>query len=745
MNKTNKKKSNNQNNKTKKNIKNISNEEKSIICKDYSYGYKSFEKQIEDLFKENKMNITSESYNLEKQILKNLKKAVNPSNILPNEDYYSYINERWIRDVKIDKSQKYLTKVDSFRLLQDDVYNKLIALVNDYINNKDTKNTPLGKCIKNAYESFKIYNKNIDTKITASKYVEYIDNLVITDISNNNLWKLLAKINSNEIISWGCPFVWSINPDDMNPTKYICYINPPELSLLDLDIYTDYDEDSKEDKKYKNNSRLNYLAYLQSLFEIVFGKNHQYNVKDIYDCEVEMLNAIFCDVIKEKKQDNYYNLISKEDALNKFGFDWKLFCKDLGFKNVPNDLVVSNLNYFLCMTTLVKDKWKSTAWKTYWIYLYIRQQCRWDEIGWFNYYAFQGEFLRGQEEDVNSLIKPIFPLGFLFNTFLSKQYILNYKNIPAINYVKMLMEDLRIVFMRIIKRNKWLEPKTKKKALAKLKSIKLCIGDTYDKLRPDPLLEYNNDDPWGNLLKMVEWRHTQAINLVGKNIIDIPVIDWSLIPPKFISKQTYVVNAMYTPAENSVYIPLAYIQKPFIDMDERGFEYNLAHVGFTIAHELSHSLDDLGSNYDETGKLKNWWTQKDKEHFRKIQENIVKEYETFALYDKIKLNAWPTIGENLADISGFNICLEYLRDFQLKNKDILPIQSISFEKFFVFFAVQSRQKISKKSILAELKTNPHPLDKYRCNVPLSRSLIFRTIYGVKKGDKMWWKSTNNVW
>lgn len=103
------------------------------------------------------------------------------------------------------------------------------------------------------------------------------------------------------------------------------------------------------------------------------------------------------------------------------------------------------------------------------------------------------------------------------------------------------------------------------------------------------------------------------------------------------------------------------------------------------------------------------------------------------------------MGEDLADISGLAICQEYLRDFQLKNQDILPIQSLSFRAFFTYFAVQSRQKISKKAILAQLKTNPHPLDKYRCNVPLSRSKVFRAIFDVKKGDKMWWPQINTVW
>ena len=123
----------------------------------------------------------------------------------------------------------------------------------------------------------------------------------------------------------------------------------------------------------------------------------------------------------------------------------------------------------------------------------------------------------------------------------------------------------------------------------------------------------------------------------------------------------------------------------------------------------------------------------------------MKQYEAFALRDGIHFDATLSIGEDLADISGLNICIEYLRDFQLKNKDILPIQKLSFNMFFVYFAIQYKQQLSKKAINAQLKTNPHPLDKYRCNIPLSRIPIFRILYNVSKKDKMWWHSTNKIW
>ena len=103
------------------------------------------------------------------------------------------------------------------------------------------------------------------------------------------------------------------------------------------------------------------------------------------------------------------------------------------------------------------------------------------------------------------------------------------------------------------------------------------------------------------------------------------------------------------------------------------------------------------------------------------------------------------IGEDLADISGLAICDEYLRAYQLYNKDIMPLRSVSYDTFYIYFAFQQRQKVEKRALAAQLKSNPHPLDKYRTNVPLSRSLIFKANYNVVKGDDMYWHSDNTVW
>ena len=37
------------------------------------------------------------------------------------------------------------------------------------------------------------------------------------------------------------------------------------------------------------------------------------------------------------------------------------------------------------------------------------------------------------------------------------------------------------------------------------------------------------------------------------------------------------------------------------------------------------------------------------------------------------------------------------------------------------------------------------MDKYRTNCPLARLELFRSLYNIKKNDKMYWESTDTIW
>jgi putative endopeptidase len=690
-------------------------------------GLKPFEEKISKTFSKAHFKKSSEKH--KKEFVKELLSKFSPTNIKPEDNFYDYINYQWLENVSLEKQQEYIVQVDNFRLVQDKVYQDLNVIILDYIKNHKDK---LATNLKNFYDSVIDMNDIESSKKLSIEAVQTVDAF----IQDNNVWKLLGFINSDEMFSHSAPFVWSLNPDNKNPTIYRCSVNPHHFCMIDLNVY--YDDGTEIE--YKQNYRNHFKTYLKDIFEACLGKGHGLNPYDVYDVEVQIFQALGCNKFKEET----YNKVSASDCLSIYGFDWKELSKGLGFKTTPSFFITSSLNYLKCGSELMLANWNSPKWRTYWIWILLRKIIRvtrqWEKIP----FEFYGNFQRGQTGiNISPAVSSSLYMSIPFNTFLTNQYVAKYENPQSVEYVKIMCSDLKLVFKRILMRNTWLSPKTKKYALHKLSKFKFIIGKP-ENLREDPDLNYGHS-LYNNMSKISSWRHKKFIELEGKPVIDIPMMDWTQYPVKMAGTQAYIVNASYTPSKNSIYVNLGYIQKPFVDLDERGIEYNLAHLGFTISHEMSHGFDDMGSQYDANGNLHDWWTASDKKKFKAIQRDVIKQYEEFAARDGIKFDASIGIGEDLADISGMAICDEYLQDFQENNKDLVPIKYLSFQGFYVYYAFQQKQLVSKKALSAQLKTNPHPLDKYRCNIPLSRSQIFRALYNVKSDDKMYWHNTNTVW
>jgi|MesohylFT_1024984.scaffolds.fasta_scaffold01669_3 putative endopeptidase len=676
---------------------------------------------------------------VEKELIELFKKPFSPSKVTPRSDYYTYINYIWLtntskKSIVASKEQKYYVQIDDFRVTQDKVYRQLIEIIENYIK---THNDAKAKLISNVYTSL----LRLDETST-KKHIKHSVERYNHSIKNDDLWQYMAHINHNEIVCWGCPIRWKVMVDEKNAKIFRNFISLPELSLYDAELYLDdtYGR-TKEFIKYRKDVQKKYIAYVNDIFVGCLGKNHGLSGKDVFDVERDIFIAMGCDSIKKDSPD-FYNVVKTKEAFEKYGFNWSKFSEHLGYKKVPEFFICDSLNYLKCICALLKENWKTKKWKSFWLYIYFRQIIRFDKKLVYIHYNFNGKYIHGIPGHFPWDLYPIFGMSLTFNTFLTNEYVKKYKDDEVINYVTSMGKDLITVFKRIIKRNTWLTEKTKQYALLKLEHMNFGVALPKN-MREDPLLDYKDNDAWGNLMKITNWRTYKYISLEGEDVEDVPLISWNAF--KLIGQQAYIVNAMYTPTQNSIYLPLGYLQKPFVDLDERGIEYNLAHIGFTLAHEMSHSLDDMGSKYDYQGNLHDWWTPEDKRKFKVIQEDIIKQYEKFALYDKIKFDATPSIGEDLADISGLAICQEYLRDFQNMHEDIVPIRSLSFQAFYAYFAMQQRQHIYKQAIAAQLKTNPHPPDKYRVNVPMSRLELFRSLYNIQKGDHMYWPSTSTVW
>ena len=697
-------------------------------------------KEVKDLFKKNPKYFGLKTYNekytaflkqnfQEGEIPKVLKQIKN--------DFYGYVNDEWFKQNDIEnKEKKYYVQVDNFRIMQEQVYYKLISYVTDYIkkNPKDKKAIAL----KNVYRSL------VDNTLKAMhKHVEAVLVELDTFVTNEDMYGLLAMVNSNETIAWCSPIQWSLTPDEKNVKQYISHLNFGRLGIYDYLIYIDdLPKDNAETKSYKKLVKKEYLHYISEVFKACLGpiRAAKYNPQDIWDVEYAFLLEMGCDE-HIKSDPNFYNKVNSRDLETKYDFDWTTFTQKLGYSEPPKNVVVASLNGFKCMVRLVKENWNSPKWQTYWLFIQFKQMIRFEDSTRHIHYNFYNKFLEGQPAQMPSEIYPIFGMSLLFNTFLSEQYVEHNYNPLYVNYTKHLVDDLKELFITKIGINTWLSPSTKKAALAKLHKLTIMVGKP-ENLRYDPIFDYVADDPLYNVGLLLRWKHKKYIALEGKAVIDIPDFEWNVF--KIVGTQCYMVNAYYRPNSNSIYVTLAYLQKPFIDLEERGLEYNLVYIGYTLGHELSHALDDTGSKYDADGNLNNWWTDADRTAFKDKIKDVIKQYETFAARDGIKFDAEMSVGEDLADISGMALVEGYLLDNQIINDEIVKIKKMNLAKLYVNLAIQGQQKIYKRAIKAQLKMNPHPLEKYRVNCALARLELFKTIYGIKKGDGMYWNN-DTIW
>jgi putative endopeptidase len=651
----------------------------------------------------------------------------------PTNDYYNYVNSDWIEKMTLMTTQKHLTKIDTYRLIQDKVFNEINDIYKNLINLNSTKKEVVN--MKEFYISAQNLLTKEQCKTYINKFIIYLDNLRNQPIKNN-LWKLLSFISKNKMISEDAPLYFNMSPNEKNTNKYcvhIASITVPTLSTIKMYI-------DNNNPKYKeiNNK---YLEYIQKYLDLTLD-NNTLKSTDVHS----VLKDIFLcfSTTNFNNDSNGYNKVNKDESLEKYRFNFEEYCKELGFLVIPDYFIVSNLDYLKNVSELMLRDWKTDKWRTYWIGIFVKQIIRFTKDYKNISDDFYLKFLKGQESDFSDEIRAIRLTLLPYNKMLSDLYIEKYNNSTLINYLTNITIDIKQVFYKMIQTNKWLEDKTKKTALLKLDHLKIIVGESPDQIN-DPDINYISYDVWHNLVSYNEWKMLEYLKLNEKDVKHHPIIKWSEYPFEYVGSQPFIVNANYTSTTNSIYIPSAYIQEPFISLQsDSSIDYNLANIGFTIAHELSHSLDNVGANYDYNGNLNDWWSPSDKKKYKEIQNNVKKHYEFVAKKDGIHFDSELTLRENISDINGIAICTRYMIDFlHSSNIEMSSFKEV-FEDFYIYYAIQMRQKINKNSVNYYNETNPHPMDKYRVNVPLSRCECFQSLYNIKKGDGMYYSPIMSI-
>jgi len=341
-------------------------------------------------------------------------------------------------------------------------------------------------------------------------------------------------------------------------------------------------------------------------------------------------------------------------------------------------------------------------------------------------FDFYGKTLSGKEENQPRWKRVIGVVDGALGEAVGQMYVEKYFPAEAKERMLHLVKNLQLAMSDRINQLTWMSEETKDKAIDKLQAMIVKIGypDTwrdYSALEIDPSLSY-----YANVLRAERFENEYQLCKIGKPVD--PML-WLMTP------QT--VNAYYNPTTNEICFPAGILQPPFFDM-KADDAVNYGAIGVVIGHEMTHGFDDQGRNYDKTGNLSNWWTDKDALNFDERSKILIDHYNQIEVLPQIFANGSYTLGENIADNGGINI--SYVALQKAKNEGLVLDNMDGFspeQRFFIAYANVWAGNIRDEEIARRTKEDSHSLGKWRVNGALPHCESFIETFNIKEGDNMW--------
>ncbi|HEV7556414.1 MAG TPA: M13 family metallopeptidase, partial [Kofleriaceae bacterium] len=234
-------------------------------------------------------------------------------------------------------------------------------------------------------------------------------------------------------------------------------------------------------------------------------------------------------------------------------------------------------------------------------------------------------------------------------------------------------------FAKRIDNLSWMTAATKAKAKAKLAALRVGVGYP-DRWHDSAGLAIARDDVFGNVERADMFRYHQDLAKLGT---PVDRSEWVMSP------QT--VDAVNLPAMNALNFPAAILQPPFFD-PSRPVAMDYGSTGAVIGHEISHSFDDTGAEFDAAGKLANWWTPEDFKHFKASGDVLAAQYDAYKPFPDLAVNGRQTLSENIADTAGLTVAYDAYR-MSLGGAEPPTVMGLTGDQqFFISFAQTWRAK-----------------------------------------------------
>lgn len=625
--------------------------------------------------------------------------------IKPGDNFFMYVNKKWYDATPIPSTQ---AGVGAYMFMNYPQRMRLQGILESVSKGQFPAGSieqKVGDFYASGMDTITIDKRGYDPIKPTLKRIEAID-----DISS--LMKFVAeeiKVGNGSIISFG------VGPDDKNSSMNIAHTYQTGIGLPDRDYYFKSDAPTIAiQNAYKN--------YLSTLFQltgtdVVTSKK---NAELVYNIDQQIAASHKTRVERRDVHANYNMMALSDLEKSQPNIGWTAFLKNLGaqmdFIDVGQPAYYDQLNGLL-KTIPVKD------WKIY----------------------LKAKTVRNYAGDLS---KPFSDANFNFNKVLSGQavqktrgeiiasavdnnlgealgqlYVKKYFSEAAKKRMAVLVDNVQKAYAARIDKLEWMSDMTKVKAKEKLFAITKKIG---------------YPDQWKDYSKVKISRSTYFENIMNASAADFEIEIGKLGKP--VNKSEWfttvpTVTAYNNPSANEIVFPAGILQAPYFD-NEADDALNYGGIGMVIGHELTHTFDDQGAQYDKEGNVKDWWTKEDYTQFKSRIQQVINQYNQFTVLDNLPINGAMTVGENTADIAGIAVAYDAFK-MTKEGQSSTKIDGMTpDQRFFLSVAKIWKVKMKDEFLRLWIKTNPHSPPSWRVNGPLMNSTPFYNAFDVQEGDQM---------
>jgi putative endopeptidase len=632
------------------------------------------------------------------------------TSVKPGDDFYRYVNGKWVSTFEMPPDKARYGVFDALR-------DKSEVDVRSLLDELSATPPPAGSVQQKVAD---LYGSWMDEAAIEARGIEPLaaDFAAIAAAqSKADLVRLMGNID------YAGPIGVYISPDPADTTRYVVNITQGGLGMPVRDYYLN--EGDKFDAY-----RTAYKAYVTKILELIGDTSPAAGADAIVALETELAKVHWS---PERRRD----VQATNNPVDRAGLeamipaiDWDLFLPVAGLGNVQNFVV--NETTALRDGAALLDTQPVEAWKKYLAFHLASDYASnlpkaFDDAN----FTFYRRTLAGVEVQRDRWKRGVQLLDGLIGEGVGEVYVAKF--FPPDYKAKMdeLVANLVAAMSQRLETLAWMDDATRAEAQKKLATFDPRVGypvkwrdySAYSVERAKLLENVRNG-------RKFDWNRQVAR-------LDEPVDreEWGMNP------QT--VNAYYNPLVNQITFPAAILQPPFFD-PYADPAVNYGAIGAVIGHEIGHGYDDQGREFDETGKIRNWWTPETNERFMAAIARFAEQYNAYCPLEGACVNGNFTMGENIGDLGGLEMAYAAYK-LSLGGTEPPVIGGFTGDQRFFMAHAQVWRGIQRDDALRnQMLTDPHSPAPARGSIPERNMDAWYAAFDVKEGDAEYIAPENRV-